>query len=305
MRKRRTHEDFVNDVYEKYKDEYTVLGTFINTKIKVLVRHNPCGLEYEVNPTNLLRGYKCMNCYGKPQKDTEQFKEEVRQILGDNYEVVGKYKTNRTNIKIYHKKCNSTYSMLPFNILRGYKCPICSKKFKKTTDYFKEEIKKLKNDEYELLSEYINTNTKVLIRHKICNQTFEVIPDNFINKDSNCPFCASKFKGEERIKDFLENNSIYCIRQYKINECKNTLPLPFDFAIFKDNNLQCLIEYDGIQHFEPVSAFGGEKSFLKTQGNDKIKNDFCELNHLKLIRISYYDYKNIDNILSENILKSC
>lgn len=31
-----------------------------------------------------------------------------------------------------------------------------------------------------------------------------------------------------------------------------------DAAIFKDNKLICLIEYDGQQHFEAVDLFGGE-----------------------------------------------
>lgn len=58
-----------------------------------------------------------------------------------------------------------------------------------------------------------------------------------------------------------------------------------------------LIEFDGIQHFVPVERFSGLKTFKQTQWNDKIKNEFCNNNNIKLIRIKYTDYNNIETIL--------
>ena len=42
MSKRKTHEEFVEEVEEKYKGEYTVLGQYTNNKNKILMRHNTC-----------------------------------------------------------------------------------------------------------------------------------------------------------------------------------------------------------------------------------------------------------------------
>ena len=81
--------------------------------------------------------------------------------------------------------------------------------------------------------------------------------------------------------------------------------LRFDFAIFNDidkTDLKCLIEYDGKQHFEQIDYFGGENGFLYTQHNDKIKNYYCNDNNIELIRIPYWEYKNIPNILETNLL---
>jgi len=47
------------------------------------------------------------------------------------------------------------------------------------------------------------------------------------------------------------------------------------------------IEFDGRQHFESVKGFGGDEQLKKTQYNDQIKNDFCEENNIKLIRLRY------------------
>jgi hypothetical protein len=44
------------------------------------------------------------------------------------------------------------------------------------------------------------------------------------------------------------------------------------------------IEYDGQQHHVPV---WGEEGFEKVKRNDKIKNQYCKKNGIKLIRIPY------------------
>ena len=80
-------------------------------------------------------------------------------------------------------------------------------------------------------------------------------------------------------------------------ECKNIFPLPFDFYIpHKD----ICIEYDGEQHYKPIEYFGGVKKFKRLKRNDNIKNKYCKENNIKLIRIKYSQYKNIDKILKKS-----
>lgn len=69
---------------------------------------------------------------------------------------------------------------------------------------------------------------------------------------------------------------------------------PFDCAIFKDNKLFCLIEYDGQQHFEAVDLFGGETTFQEQQRRDIKKNEWCAKNNVVLLRIPYTDYNILD-----------
>ena len=63
------------------------------------------------------------------------------------------------------------------------------------------------------------------------------------------------------------------------------------------------IEYDGIQHFEPKDFFGGEESFSKLKEHDSIKSNYCMENNIRLLRIPYFQYEEIENIL-ENELAS-
>ena len=71
----------------------------------------------------------------------------------------------------------------------------------------------------------------------------------------------------------------------------------FDFYLPKDN---ICIEFDGPQHFKATDLFGGKEELIKTKFRDNIKNEYCKINNINLIRISYKD-KNIEEILKERL----
>ena len=114
-----------------------------------------------------------------------------------------------------------------------------------------------------------------------------------------CDLFKNNSYGESRIVKYLDGNDVKYIREKTFDTCKNIKLLKFDFHLYADD---ILIEYDGIQHFEPVEYFGGEESFKKTKMRDEIKTQWCIDNNIKLIRIPYYDYADIEDILSK-ILK--
>lgn len=124
---------------------------------------------------------------------------------------------------------------------------------------------------------------------------------------NGCPSC-NESKGEKNIKEYLKNNNIDFEVQYTNDKCKHKKHLRFDFAIFKNKELLVLIEYDGIQHFEPIT-FGGislEKAKEKLKENkkrDKIKTKYCKDNNIPLIRISYKEFENIEQILNLELNK--
>ena len=88
------------------------------------------------------------------------------------------------------------------------------------------------------------------------------------------------------ISDFLDMRNIKYIKEKRFNDCRNILPLPFDFYLPNEN---ICIEYDGEQHFNEVKIFGGKKSFEKIKINDKIKNKYCIDKNINLIGIPYWE----------------
>lgn len=60
-----------------------------------------------------------------------------------------------------------------------------------TKEEVAKKINEITNDEYILIGDYKNANTKITIKHKNnrCGYVWQVLPANFINKGTRCPKC--------------------------------------------------------------------------------------------------------------------
>ena len=110
--------------------------------------------------------------------------------------------------------------------------------------------------------------------------------------------------GESKFYNALITLGIDFEPQYSFEELvgDSGVKLRFDFCLYINNECIC-IELDGIQHYQPVERFGGEKEFFRVQKYDKRKNDYCEANGIKLIRIPYTEYDKINQEYVKNLLE--
>lgn len=111
-----------------------------------------------------------------------------------------------------------------------------------------------------------------------------------------CPKCNIKSKGQIKIRNILDNLLIDYIEEWTDNgKCINPETngfLRFDFYL-PDYN--CCIEYDGEQHYKSNGGFFTKDFVDKVKERDKIKNNYCLINKIKLIRIPYTKYEKINN----------
>ena len=104
-------------------------------------------------------------------------------------------------------------------------------------------------------------------------------------------------RGEIKIHEILENAGLNFIEEYSFPDLVSSSgrPLRFDFAVLNDNDeLEFLIEYQGIQHYEAKSKFGGYSGLRKQQYNDLQKREYCRKHNIILIAIPYIDEGRID-----------
>jgi hypothetical protein len=286
--RRLTNEEFLQRVKEIGEGEFTILNDYINQRTKVKVRHS-CGHEWESLGNTLMRKPGCPICSGNEKKTTEQYKEQIKGLVGNEYQVLSEYTSNKNKITFLHNDCSTTFAMEAKAFLLGQRCPECkkknlSKRFSKTHEMFTTEVFDRVGDEFEVLGKYQRKDRPIKMKHVVCQTIFEVTPNHFLSSmESRCPYCKSS-KGEKAIESFLVNNSIEYIHQFRIKECKNKRSLPFDFAILEKGKLKLLIEFDGIQHYYPK---WGQKEFERTIKNDEIKDNYCKQNKIPLIRIPY------------------
>ena len=104
-------------------------------------------------------------------------------------------------------------------------------------------------------------------------------------------------RAEIKIEDILRRAGINFKEEYSFSDLigQNGHALRFDFAVFDDNDdLEFLIEYQGIQHYKPKSVFGGMSGLRKQQFYDMQKREYCKKHNIKLILIPYWDEARIN-----------
>ncbi|MEI4827996.1 hypothetical protein WAX78_00715 [Bacillus sp. FJAT-53711] len=315
---RKTLAEFKVEIFKLVGDEYSVVGDYVSSHVPILMKHNKCldggTNEFPMQPANFIYGQRCPKCFGNFLKTHEEFVQEVRELVGDEYTVLETYKGSKETVSMRHNTCldgrTHEYTPFPSNFLKGQRCPKCAplrtaEQTRKTIEQFKQEVYDLVGEEYTVEGEYTGANSSILLKHHKCldggSFQYPATPSNFL-RGSRCPKC-SQSKGEKRILDWLNNKSISFKPQYKFEDCRYKRKMPFDFAVFINENLICLIEYQGGQHYAPVDFFGGVETFEDLLIRDTIKKQYCISKGIPLLVIPYWEFDNIEEILENYFLQ--
>ena len=181
----------------------------------------------------------------------------------------------------------------------AYGCPYCAGKYK-TTEDFKKELSHLMPD-ITILGEYTGSEGHITCQCNICGHIWSPIARSLKNKEG-CPACKMS-RGERKIHQYLTNRNLQFEYQKSFLDCSDKSSLLFDFYI---DSIRLAIEYDGEQHFFPVDFAGrgrnwAEEQFKKNKFHDELKNQYCLEHNISLLRIPYFEYENIANILNEKL----
>lgn len=246
--------------------------------------------------SNIRDNKKCTKCTGNKKFTLDEIKEYVESF---GYKFLSNVYNGKD--KKYDFMCDKghKYSTSYAVFRRGFRCPHCSGKSKYTINQVREIIEK---EGYKLLStEYKSALDYIIVQCDEKHEPYEVKFSDFNNNERRCPHCK-KSKGEKRISEVLDNMNIKYHTQYKFEDCKSIKCLPFDFYI-KDMNI--LIEFDGEGHYKPIYWHGNKEVafdvFVGTIIRDTIKNDYCKKNNINLIRIPYWKFDKIEEILKESL----
>lgn len=284
-----TKEKFIERSDKIFGNKYDYsLVDYINCRTPVKIIYD--GIIYEQQPQHHLAG---LSPEGINIIDTESFIKKSKLIFKERYDYsLVDYKDFQTPIKIIYN--GQVYFQKPYYHLRGDRPE--KRRVKKTTNEFVAQSNLIHEFRYLYdKTQYVLSTSKVIIT---CRKhgDFKQTPNSHL-MGIGCPSC-NESKAESKISIALRKFNINFDRQKKFSGCRNIHELPFDFYI---PSLRVCIEFDGKQHFEPISFFGGLESFEKLKINDKIKSDYCEDNYIDLIRIKYDQLDNIERILNDNL----
>jgi hypothetical protein len=293
--KKLTSDEFIKRSIEKHGEKYDYSKSiYINSKDKVIICCKIHG-EFKQTPNEHLSGRGCGKCGGKLKLTKKDFIEKANLVHKNKYFYDdSNYINMKTKICI---KCNEHgyFWQSPDNHLRGDSrilsgngCPKCQNKVKFLEDFIEKANLVHKKKYCYDKAEYKNNREPILI---LCKKHgyFKQKPINHLS-GCGCQLCNSS-KGEESIKNILDEKEISHKREFKFKDLKDKYPLRFDFMVSdNNNNIKYLIEFNGRQHYEYCSNFHNDLSDLKKcQIRDQMKIDYCNKNNIKLYIIKYND----------------
>lgn len=266
---------------------------------------------FEQTPSEHLRGKGCIKCgqieCGAKQKKkaSEEFIERCRKIHGEKYsydKVV--YVDSHRPIIVTCKK-HGDFVTRPNRMLNGSGCPKCKSDklhslFTKGRSEFIRDAIYVHGDMFDYnLVEYENNKKYVKI---ICRKhgVFEQKPQTHL-AGVGCPICGNA--GESKIAHYLEEHNINFKKEFFIRNDAFVDRQRRLYADFFIPDKLMVIEYNGLQHYEPIEMWGGKKRLAEQQERDETLRLICESNGYRLIVIPYTHYKNIEEILDVEIYK--
>lgn len=287
------------------------------SNVKLAIICDDCGREYEMTCRGYFKGYDksinnntplqhfCKEC--KLKHTQERLYNSALKVcevkgyvlLSDRSEIL----CNTSYIK-YLCPFHGEHQMRVSNFICGKGCPDCAPEnnrnlFKLSFDEVERRILecggRLLNKE-----DYINqTEKNLLIECFECGEPFLTSLRNFTQHGGQvCSRCkCTESIGESKIRHYLIKNNINFTPQKWFADCRDRNPLPFDFYL---EDYAMIIEFDGRQHFEETEHFTYPLSMV--QKHDRLKNEYCYKNGMRLIRIPYWNINKIEQILDKELI---
>lgn len=243
-------EEYLNAYYK-----YEVIKIKGTTHYKIHEIKNPFELDYIKEHTPPKR------------RTTDSFKLEVKEIVGEEYIVLGEYKTNNDHIKLKHNSCGHIYETRPRIFLSGSRCPECKKsvvgnKLSKSNtqdhEYFVKKLEELHGkNEFKILTEYKGTGRKIKVRHncELCDHhSFEILANNLYKYG-----CVSN----KHSKHLDERTGFFSYRKrnvksIKVNEFKKGSDSLHEAFLNK-------LEKIGCEGYEVLSEYKNARTLLKVK----------------------------------------
>jgi hypothetical protein len=306
-------EQFIEKATKKHCGKYSYeKSNYINARTKISIL---CSLHGSFNQLAAahLRGKGCprcgliKSCIGRT-KQLSDFIFSATKVHGKTY-CYDKafYNGCMKKVKII---CNlhGIFQQKPNDHLSGKGCPKCVGKYK-TSNEFIDEAKQIHKNYSYTQTKYIDSKTPIDIYCQL-HGIFSQKPTAHL-RGQGCPKCRCKSsKGEKILREVISHLIIDAKEQYRFPYCIDKKALPFDFAIFKNQILLGVIEFQGEQHYKTtkwgsrITDKQATEKLQYIQKHDQIKTAFCREQNIPLLIIPYWKENDI-TVLTKHFVDLC
>lgn len=180
------------------------------SKVKAIrFKHLKCGNVFEKSPQALLKFKNkdiCPKCdEGKARSRNQQdrneyFQAKLDKINGEKYLVVGDYKNLQSSVLVKHIDCGKEFRVYAeIMAYEKYPCPHCESNDIKNNRYLtiSEKIEcyeDILDNEYKILTPFIDDSDTISIRHESCGHIFSRTVTTFVKSKGRtlCPECRKQ-----------------------------------------------------------------------------------------------------------------
>lgn len=296
----------------KHHEDYEIVSSYISENKDITIKHKDCNRLTTKKASSILNSRVPCDFCGNRFENREQLNEKIQHLVGEEYAVIGDYNGMATATRIKHNKCGFEYEITPhLFIKRNQRCPKCSGRYK-TVDEVKKKIQQEYGCHYQLVGDFHNTRKPMTLMHIDCGCPFQTTYFKFFSSKVKCPHCSLKKKpaGEKRLNEILRTRSKHdqfaVVRNFSMEYCTYIVPLIYDFALFQNNQLIGLIEFDDEKHFFPIEEMGGIETLKEIKIRDRVKEEYCSNKKVPLLRIHFEDKdvkEKIDHFLNPLLIK--
>jgi len=295
-----TEEEFLNRLHDSV-ESLTPYGGY---RQAISARCKKCGHHWDTIASVLVKGHGCPECgkvkAAQVQKwdiGQEGFLQRLPKDLASIVKIKSTYKGCREPVLVECLCCGRDWHTRPVNLYRGHGCEVCARKAKGdgcrlSHKVYTDRIAQIHKESILILSVYVSGKDKVGVLCMNCN--FQWSPEARRLYHRGCPNCISS-KGELEIDRLLAEARVDYTREHTFPDLtgpKGGL-LRFDFAVWDQGRLKCLIEFDGEQHHRPVKVMGGQKRFDVQVEIDAIKDEYCNSHGIRLVRLRSKDIQGL------------
>lgn len=314
----------LNKYWDWDKNELNPYCIYKSSSKKVWIRCDKTDYHgnYLVSCAKFIEGRKCPYCshfQGRKIHPRDSLAQRGIDNIGKDF--LEKYRSDKNTlnpwkltpgshkkiwIKCQNKDYHEDYETICYTFIQGNRCPYCCNYHGKVhpLDSFgvlypekaKYRSKRNKKSPYEVAP---RTKAKYWFYCEDCGNEFLTALDSLKqNRSMKCLDCTIS-KGEQRISNWLIKNNIKFEVQKKFDGLigLGNGNLSYDFYLPRHN---LLIEYQGEFHDGTAQLYKGH--FEKQKEHDRRKREYAEQHNIDLLEIRYYDFDNIDNILSDYFL---
>jgi len=271
-------DDYINDLLHSHN--VTKKGVYVNNYTPFVIYCNKCQTESNAILINVLSRVKkgnspCPICNNLNRRLSNEIID--KRLEGTGFERIGNYVTANVPI-LWRDSSGYEWKDTPAAVLFYYKKKNGVHNRKRITDAMIDE--RLKYRKIKRIGCYVNKDTPIEWQCLETGEVWKALPNNIFRGYGN-PNLKTYKRERDILQYFRQSNIPHDYHKTFVDTNRKYI---VDFFI-PDKN--CILEYNGKQHYCSIDYFGGEDRFIKQRERDENLKKYCVVNNINLVEIPY------------------